>query len=173
MQLTEHFSLAEFTASETALRRGIANEPTDQIIANLRELAFALETCRDLLGGPIIITSGYRSPPLNHVLGGAVGSHHMEGYAADFVCPSYGSPEKVALRLHASLFVRFDQLILEPGWVHLSVHPRQRRQSLRAIPGEGFGVLVAANDATWDDTRPIGGGSAPRTHAKPTGEGGE
>ena len=38
MQLSEHFELAEFLVSETAARRGIANEPTPEIIENLRRL---------------------------------------------------------------------------------------------------------------------------------------
>ena len=38
MQLSEHFELAEFLVSETAARRGIANEPTPEVIENLRRL---------------------------------------------------------------------------------------------------------------------------------------
>lgn len=177
MQLTEHFALAEFTASQTALRRGLPNDPNPPQVENLRTLAHCLEACRDILGGPIIITSGFRSPQLNARVGGFVGSHHCQGLAADFVCPSYGDAEKVSRRLNAGLFVPFDQLIWEPGWVHLSVHPNRRRQFLRAVedPQRGWAYvdLGHANDAAWDDTRPIGGGSAPRTHAEPSGEGGE
>ena len=38
MQLSEHFELAEFLVSETAARRGISNEPTPEVIKNLRRL---------------------------------------------------------------------------------------------------------------------------------------
>ena len=38
MQLSEHFELNEFLVPETAARRGISNEPTPEIIENLRRL---------------------------------------------------------------------------------------------------------------------------------------
>ena len=50
MKLTEHFSLDELTASETALRKGIDNTPPPAVTEKLRMLAATLEQVRSLLG---------------------------------------------------------------------------------------------------------------------------
>ncbi len=43
----------------------------------------------------------------------------MDGLACDFVCPAFGSPQKVAKEL-AESGLEFDQLIYEGTWVHIS-----------------------------------------------------
>lgn len=62
LRLTPHFSLDEFISSETAQRRGIDNTVPLHLIPNLVVLAEGLEQVRALLGNPIRVTSGYRSP---------------------------------------------------------------------------------------------------------------
>lgn len=119
IRLTDNFFLSEFTASETAARRGIDNTPPDFAINNLRNTAMLLQLIRNRLGKPIIITSGYRSPELNAIIGGARNSDHTRGEAADFICPSYGSPKEVAYAILASK-IPFGQLILEGSWLHIS-----------------------------------------------------
>ncbi len=120
MQLSVNFSLAQFTRSETAERRGIDNSPPPEIVENLRLLAAGLEQVQSLLGAPIEISSGYRCPELNAAVGGAAASQHMQGLAADFICPGFGTPLEVARAIERS-DVAFDQCILEWGeWVHLS-----------------------------------------------------
>lgn len=117
--LSKHFTLAELTASEMALRKGIDNTPSPEIVHNLKKLASALERARELLGHPIHISSGYRSPALNRAIGGSKKSAHMSGMAVDFTCPGYGSPKKVAKML--AQHMNFDQLIYEGTWVHLGL----------------------------------------------------
>ncbi len=39
MQLTENFSLSELVKSETAIRKGLDNTPTPEVIASLQLLA--------------------------------------------------------------------------------------------------------------------------------------
>lgn len=100
MNLTENFSLAELTASATAQRRGIDNHPGLEIISHLAQLAMHLERVRHALGDkPMIISSGYRCPDLNQAVGGARRSAHMEGWAADFTCPDFGSPLQIVKAL--------------------------------------------------------------------------
>ena len=84
--LSPHFSLMEMTDSQTAVKRGIANVPSEQEIENLRRLCQGtLEPLREALGLPIIITSGYRCKALNNILGrSSKHSQHMAGCAADF-----------------------------------------------------------------------------------------
>jgi len=48
-----------------------------------RGLALRLETVRAKLGVPIYITSAYRTPAYNEIVGGETGSAHINGYAGD------------------------------------------------------------------------------------------
>lgn len=126
-RLTEHFTLAELTITS---HRDIDNTPSDAIIEKLKFTARGLEHVRVLLGVPILISSGYRCPLLNDAVGGAADSQHMQGEAADFIAPKYGTPLDVARHLAAS-DLRFDQIIFEGTWVHISfVDYRQPRLSL-------------------------------------------
>lgn len=125
MTLSEHFDLAEFTTSQTASRKGIANVPPPEVIEHLKQTAAHLELVRALLGKPMSISSGYRSPALNKAIGGVPLSAHTLGWAADFICPAYGSPLAICKALAASS-IKFDQIIEEGTWVHISFDPRMR-----------------------------------------------
>lgn len=131
-RLSRHFTLEELTLSQTASRKGIDNTPSLEVVAHLTRLAYCMEQVRALLGGPVRVTSGYRSPALNVAIGGAKNSAHMSGYAADFVCPSFGSPLEIVKAIAASS-IKFDQCIQEGGaWVHISFDPAMRREVLTA-----------------------------------------
>lgn len=84
MKLTKNFHLVEFLRSETAARLKIDNTPTPAAQVNLMHLARYLQGFRDFVGYPIRITSGYRSPRLNSLVGGVPTSDHIKGLAADF-----------------------------------------------------------------------------------------
>lgn len=133
MQLTEHFTLEELIFSSTAARWRIDNTPSPSVCAHLLQLAQGLERVRSLLGNkPMRIDSGYRSPALNAAVGGAANSAHMEGWAADFVCPAYGTPLRIAQAIAMSGLV-FDKCIQEGNWVHISFDPRARKQLYTAV----------------------------------------
>jgi hypothetical protein len=132
MKLSEHFNLNEFTISQTATRKGIDNTPPEPVIERLRMLAATLERVRGLLGNsPIRISSGYRSKELNRAIGSSDSSAHVLGYAVDFTCPIFGTPKEVANEI-AKSSIKFDQIIYEGTWIHLSVDPRNRRELLTA-----------------------------------------
>ena len=138
MQLSEHFELAEFLVSETAARRGIANDPTPEIIDNLRRLCQSvLQPLRVKLARPVVITSGYRSLALNRAVGGSPTSHHMQGRAADLIVPGM-TPLSVCQAAH-SLRLPCLQIIHEFGrWTHLSVAiSNERTQLLTAKLNQG------------------------------------
>lgn len=131
MTLTDHFTLEELTHSDLGRRRGIDNTPPDEVVENLRVLAYSLEYVRARIGHPIVVSSGYRCPEINRALGSKDTSAHVLGWAADFTCPGYGDALSVARFIAALYGFRFDQLIHEFGaWVHLSVEPRMRMQTL-------------------------------------------
>lgn len=131
MNLTPHFTLEELTHSDVAVRKGIDNTPNVDVIENLRSLALALEQVRELLGVPMYVSSGYRSLRTNAAVGGASTSAHVQGLAADFTAPAFGTPIAVCEAISES-GIGFDQLIYEGAWVHLSVDPRHRQQVLTA-----------------------------------------
>ena len=132
MKLTEHFTLAELVQSSTALRTGIKNIPSPNTIGNLKILCEGLEQIRALLGSPLFITSGYRSPTLNRFIGGSANSAHCLGFAADFKCPQFGAPVDIVAAIKAS-GIKYDQCINEGFWVHVSFAPELRQQTLSAL----------------------------------------
>jgi hypothetical protein len=137
MMLSEHFNLNEFTASETATRKGIDNTPPAVVTERLRMLAATLEQVRSLLGNNSIrISSGYRCLALNRAIGSGDLSAHVLGYAVDFTCHKFGTPKEVANKIAESP-IKFDQIIYEGTWVHLSIDPRNRREVLTAHFGKG------------------------------------
>lgn len=139
MKLTKHFTLEELTRSDVAVRKGIDNTPPGFVIENLRRLADRLETLRALLDAPIIVSSGYRCPILNHAIGGSRTSAHTSGLAADFIAPDFGTPLEIArvIERHADA-LDYDQLIYEGAWVHIgfTLVSFSRREVLTAHFGE-------------------------------------
>lgn len=125
MKLSKNFTVAEFSKSQTATRKGIDNEPKGIHLRAAEELfANVVQPVRDNFG-PTIINSGYRSPALNEAVGGSSKSQHCKGEAVDIEVPGVSNYD-VALWIEANL--DFDQLILEgykkgdpnSGWVHVS-----------------------------------------------------
>jgi len=130
--LSQHFSLIEFVHSNTAVRKGIDNSPTPAVLVRLRNTARMMESVREILDAPIMVSSGYRSPSLNAAVGGARTSAHTTGNAVDFVCPRFGDPYAICRELEKhKQELGYDQLIHEYGhWVHISFDPRRRLQDL-------------------------------------------
>jgi len=130
MQLSAHFSLAELTTTNT----GLANTPSPAEIEMLKTLAAFLEKVRVILGNkPIHIDSAFRSEAVNEAVGGVSNSAHRLAFAADILCPAFGSPYQVACALSAAQkagHFAFDQLIYEQTWTHVSRDPQLRGQRL-------------------------------------------
>jgi len=124
--LSPNFSLQELTKSQTAIRLGIDNTPTEKHINALKALCLhVLEPCRKQFARSITPSSGYRSKELCKAIGSKVSSQHAKGQAVDFeigTIPNY----ELACWIRDNL--DFDQLILEfynpdepnSGWVHVS-----------------------------------------------------
>jgi hypothetical protein len=159
MQLTEHFTFEELTHSSTALRLGIENIPWALAAANLSILANGLEQVRAMLGFPMHINDAFRCEALEKVLAHAdyVGwcarhyrnmddaswevyfsaKAHPKGFAADFVCPQFGTPEQIVRAIMVS-GIKFDKVITEGSWVHLSFAPALRQIAMAAIFTNGI-----------------------------------
>ena len=118
MQLSEHFTLAELTKTNT----GLDNTPSAEAIMNLKRLCvMVLEPLRLHLKKPVIVNSGYRSLEVNKKVGGSKTSSHMNGLAADIRVNGMSAAELALVVAHAGL--PYDKAINEHGWVHVQVAP--------------------------------------------------
>jgi uncharacterized protein YcbK (DUF882 family) len=128
MNLSPHFTVAEFTNSDTAARKGINNSIPAALMKDAVLTAQMMERIRNYLSGlkgfevAIEVTSAHRCPTLNRAIGSDDGSDHVKMAAVDFRAASFGTPYEVAMALSgetANLGV--GQLIHEFGrWVHVS-----------------------------------------------------
>jgi len=133
MQLTRNFSLSELIKSDTAIRKGIDNNPNADQIEKLKLLCEnILQPVRDHFGR-VKCTSGFRSVELCLAINSSAESQHAKAEACDFECIGVDNVE-VADWIKSNL--ETDQLILEyykvgepnSGWIHASWIPENRRE---------------------------------------------
>jgi hypothetical protein len=143
MKLSPHFSLAEMTKSQTALRLGIDNTPPLIAAKNLKRLANnILEPIRAHYGRPFSPSSGYRCLELNTAIGSKSTSQHIKGEAVDFEIA--GIPNLVVAEWIRDNLV-FDQILLEfhdpeipdSGWIHVSLKEKGNRNQALIINSTG------------------------------------
>ena len=89
---------------------------------------------------PIVINSGYRSPEVNRLAGGAANSNHLSGCAVDIRCAG-----KEQMIRYASILLdiadgskqEYDELLLEQHgsvcWLHFAVRPKENRRIIRFL----------------------------------------
>ncbi len=143
MNLSRNFTLSELIKSDTAIRKGINNNPNAEQIEKLKALCEnILQPVRDHFGR-VKITSGFRSVELCMAIGSSANSQHAKAEAADFECVGVDNAE-LADWIKDNL--PYDQLIVEyytpgepnSGWIHCSYIPDQPRASyLWAYRSEG------------------------------------
>ena len=76
MNLSRNFTLQELIKSDTAIRKGIDNNPNADQIEKLKLLCETiLQPVRDHFGR-VKVTSGFRSPQLCTAIGSSVNSQH-------------------------------------------------------------------------------------------------
>lgn len=125
MMVSKYFNWDEVSRTGT----GIYNDPEGlELKSNISKCAVHLDKVRELFGVPMNISSWYRNPKVNAKVGGAKKSAHLTGWAVDFKMQGMQDLE-VALRIKASS-IKYDQLILEPNWIHISFAPEMRMQTL-------------------------------------------
>ena len=145
MRLSEHFTLGELT--KTSFKTEDGNIPSRVAIENLRNLCENwLEDLRYSYNrlyhkGGIIINSGYRSPEVNRLAGGAPTSNHVTGCAVDIHVDGMEQLIRYAtilLDLSDESQEDFDELLLERSpkggyWLHFAVRPSGNRRKIRLI----------------------------------------
>ena len=112
----KNFKLSEFFVSSAADKNGIKNEPSLDARATIERninllVDNVLDPVRDKFCAPVIITSGYRCPQVNKLVGGANNSQHMSGCAADFHIKGFTCLMMHQVFLNIYDTMDFDQLI--------------------------------------------------------------
>ena len=124
--ISKHVTYKEGVYSNTAMRLGLKNEPTEEHLSNMELLSEKVfEPLRTHLNGPIKINSFYRGPELNKAIGGSSKSQHCNGQAMD-IDDTYGYMSNADMYKYIKNNLSFDQMIWEfgtdenPDWVHVS-----------------------------------------------------
>jgi zinc D-Ala-D-Ala carboxypeptidase len=117
-----NFTYYELIRSDTAVRFDIDNYPNIEQLGNIENLAkFCLQPIRDNFG-PIRVTSGFRCPELNYLIGGSPNSNHCRGEAADIIPLNSGATLMTIIEwVYRNL--EFRELIAEffpDGWIHVA-----------------------------------------------------
>lgn len=132
--MSKYFSIKELTYSNIAVKYGIDNTPTKEILDNLNVLALFLDKVREMWGKPLIVNSGYRSPELNKKVGGVYNSNHLKGEAADITTGNKSDNIKLFNMIKNSS-LDFDELIDEKkgSWVHLAYRKVGNRRKVLSL----------------------------------------
>tara|TARA_Y100001938_G_C7979646_1_gene373725 strand:- start:16 stop:477 length:462 start_codon:yes stop_codon:yes gene_type:complete len=144
MKISRHITYAEAIHSNTAKRKGIDNTPNPQQLDTMKVTAEKIfEPLREWVGGPIKVSSFFRSPELNTAIGGVASSQHCKGQALD-LDDVYGYKTNAEMFMYIREHIDFDQLIWEfgtdvsPNWIHVSYVNKEenRKRCLKAYKDE-------------------------------------
>ena len=126
-----NFTISELIYSETAVKNNINNMPDIKSLDNMLNLIYyCLQPIRNKLKKPMVVTSGFRNKDVNKLVGGAENSQHTKGQAVDFIIKDM-PPYQIYMHILNS-DIEYDQLILEPSWVHISYNKgKNRKQHFR------------------------------------------
>lgn len=112
-KITPNFTLQEFNTRNAPLSLSTQR--------SIEYLAHRLQVLRDLIGAPITIESGYRSPSHNKEVGGSDDSYHLTGMAADIPI------ECIPLQMREKLWGTWSGgMGVYPKHVHLDIGPKRR-----------------------------------------------
>ena len=122
--LVPHFKLSELAGTSVEQYKKLNLLKAQEQMGKMYMLAGFAERVREIVGKPLIITSGYRCPELNKAIGGAITSQHIFCEAIDFVVKGL-RPEDVFNRIVTS-DLKYNQIIIERNtrgsqWVHISI----------------------------------------------------
>lgn len=130
----KYFKIKEFECHDGCEMPASARENIEALVEAV------LDPARGRLGKAIRVNSGYRCAKHNLKVGGAVGSQHMKGEAADVVPGESGQVTGDSLERLVRIIKEqgvFDQMIVYPTFVHVSYKRIgiNRHQVLKKVSG--------------------------------------
>lgn len=130
----KYFKMKEFECHDGCEMPASARENIEALVEAV------LDPARERLGKAIRVNSGYRCSKHNLKVGGAVGSQHMKGEAADVVPGDSGQETGDSLERLVRIIKEqgvFDQMIVYPTFVHVSYKRigTNRHQVLKKVSG--------------------------------------
>ena len=88
------------------------------------KLLMMLDRIRDIVGEPLIITSGYRSESWNAKVGGVEGSSHTKGLAVDIAVRNSRMRFKV---INAIQEVGITRIGIADNFIHIDIDPDKHK----------------------------------------------
>lgn len=133
--MIKYFTLEEMCASPTAVKKGLQNIPSFEIVRNIEYLCSVLDMVREDWGAAIVVSSGFRNKIVNAAVGGVKNSGHLTGLAADLLPLDMSRYDEFKEFLKdwftTHTEIDFDQLIEESSgnskWCHLSLNGSRRQ----------------------------------------------
>ena len=144
-KISDNITYAEAIHSNTAKRKSIDNTPSSTQVEKMQLTASKIfEPLREWVGGPIKVSSFFRSVALNEAIGGSSNSQHCKGQAID-LDDVYGHKSNAEMYHWIKDNLNFDQLIWEfgtdvnPNWIHVSYvnDEDNRNRCLKAYKEKG------------------------------------
>ena len=122
--LTPHFKMSELAGTSNEKYKKLNILKAQDQMGKMYMLAGFAERVREIIGKPMIITSGYRCPELNKAIGGALTSQHIFCEAIDFVVKGMSTQDIFNKIVTSDL--KYNQIIIERNskgsqWVHVSI----------------------------------------------------
>ncbi|NQZ74648.1 MAG: hypothetical protein HRT61_00805 [Ekhidna sp.] len=172
MKPVKNFSVWEAINSKTAHAHGVREQfnPEKSIIERIEGSLKILQVIREAIGVPIHISSGYRSPVLNKLVGGARRSDHQAlGNTIAFDLQTnrkglkaFSTPNQKLFECIIDLTMQgdippFKQLIHEfgtpnePKWVHISWDIENPKKQILTIKPDLFQSYDDITDDYFDD----------------------
>lgn len=131
--ISKYITYDEAITSQTAIRKGIDNKPTNIELINMQLVAIRVfDVVRDHFKTPLRVSSFYRCLKLNTAVGGAKNSQHKLGQAIDM--QGTGDVTNKSIFEFIKNNLDFDQLIWEfgnetnPAWVHVSYVSKEKNR---------------------------------------------
>lgn len=127
MLLTPHFTLEELCFTSYKSYKDLNLKEAQKQMGRMYQLAGFAERVREIIGKPLIITSGFRCVKLNNAVKGAACSQHLYAEAIDFKVTGM-TPLQIICELMTS-DLKFQQLIAEhsgsSAWTHIGIGSKQ------------------------------------------------
>jgi hypothetical protein len=128
-----NFKWEEFYVTSQEGLKAVNYPRTEEVYDNIKYLArHFLQPLRNHFQVPIVINSGYRCRQVNKAVGGADGSWHMKGCAADIRVPSALVGCQMVAFLHDRFLhegIGYQELLLSKStktgnlWLHIAFNP--------------------------------------------------